>query len=79
MIVGWFLDAFVAIVQPLVDALPVGHLSLPDASGLASTLSDLDSLVPILGVLRIGAVMLAALAAFFAVRLAVMLWQQVKW
>jgi hypothetical protein len=79
MIIGWFIDAITGILTPLVDLLPQTHLDLPSGSGIGSSLSDVDALVPILGVLRVAAVMLAALVVFLGLRIAILLWQQVKW
>jgi hypothetical protein len=62
------LKAIMAIVGPIFDLLPTGHLSLPDPSALADVLGGLDSMVPILAPLEVALVILAAVVLFMAVR-----------
>ncbi len=70
-------DAVVAIlgalVSPVLSLLPAGHLSLPASTGVGDSLAGLDSFIPVLGVLRLGAVMLAGLAVFLIFRVVVFL------
>lgn len=73
MITDAIVSLLVAILTPVLALLPSGHLALPDPGGIAAALSGLDGLVPILGVLRLGAVMLAALGVFLGVRVVVFL------
>ena len=71
MIVDLVVRFFADLFRPVIDTLPQGHLSLPGVTGLGSSLAGLDSLVPVLGVLRLGAVMLSALVLFVVVRVVV--------
>lgn len=57
-----------AIWNGAVGLLPSGHLPLPSATGLASVLGGLDSLIPILGPLSLALVILSAVVAFIVVR-----------
>lgn len=73
MIVDAFVMLLGGLLNGVLSVLPAGHLGLPDPAGLASSLVGLDSLVPVLGVLRLGAVMLLALVGFVIVRVLVFL------
>lgn len=73
MIVDLLVGLVAGILAPVLGLLPEGHLALPAASSLAASLAGLDSLVPVLGVLRLGAVMLSLLLVFVSVRVVVFL------
>lgn len=79
MITDFFIALVNAIVRPLIDLLPVTSLTIPGASTIAGFISSLDYLVPIVAILQVGAAILAAGVAFFAIRIAIFFWQQVKW
>lgn len=68
MIVDALVAFLEALVTPVLALLPQGSLNLPSADGLASTLAGLDSILPVLGVLRLGAAMLAGLLFFLIFR-----------
>ena len=71
MIVDGFVSAICSILRGLASLLPTGSLNLPSATSVANALAGLDSLVPVLLPLQIGATCLAGLAAFVAVRVVV--------
>lgn len=73
MIIDLILQGLSALVTPVIDLLPQGHLALPDPTSLAASLSGLDSLIPILGVLRLAAGMLSVLVLFVGFRALVFL------
>ena len=77
MIVKYLADLLATLLSPVLNLLPVGHLPLPSPDGVASTLAGLDSLVPVLLPLQIGAGMLLALVAFIGFRVIVFLWHLV--
>lgn len=71
MIVDAFVKAMCDLVRTVLSVLPQGSLGLPSAYSVANSLAGLDSLVPVLLPLRIGAVCLSGLAAFVLVRIVV--------
>lgn len=77
MIIKLLGQLLATLLQPLVNLLPVGQLPLPSPDGVASTLAGLDSLVPVLLPLQIGAGMLLALVGFIGFRVLVFLWHMV--
>lgn len=80
MILNWLIDAVVGIFQPLIDLLPSGSsLTLPGAASVASFLSKVDYLIPIVGVVQLALGLLVGLIVFFGIRLTIVIWQQLKW
>lgn len=79
MITDWFISFVVGIVKPLVDLLPQVSLTIPGSSSVVHFLNTLDYLLPIMPVLKVALVILAAGVGFFAIRAFVFIWQQVKW
>lgn len=73
MIVDALVALVAALLRPVLGLLPEGGLDLPNPTALASNLAGIDSLVPILGVLRLGSGMLAALLVFVGFRIVVFL------
>lgn len=69
MIVDLVVTALAAIVRPLLEAIPTVSLGLPAAGDLVGEwLRKVDSLIPILGPLRLMAALLGLLVAWFALR-----------
>ena len=56
-------------LTPIVELLPTSSLGLPDPSGVAGFLADLDTLFPVLGPLRLLAVLMLGLVPFLVIRL----------
>ena len=71
MIVDTLVSWIASLFNPVLNQLPDSSLGLPDPTSLANNLAGLDGLVPVLGVLRLGAVMLSALLVFLIVRVIV--------
>jgi hypothetical protein len=74
MIWQWLATAANAILGPVLDLLPEGHLSLPSASPVAAALVNIDKVVPILGPLALAATVLSAVVGFITVRLVLTVW-----
>jgi hypothetical protein len=80
MILNWLIDAVYAILHPLVALLPSGSsVEIPGAASVAAFIGQVDYLIPIVGVLKVALAMLSAVVVFFGVRLALVVWQQLKW
>lgn len=70
MITDLVLNVFGVAGGWLADALPAaGAPSLPGASSVSGVIGQLDSLIPIAGLLQVAAAVLASVLAFFALRL----------
>ncbi len=75
MITDAILTVLSAVVGFLTSALPDGQpLTLPGASGLASAVGKVDSLVPIAGPMQALLGVMAAALVFVAVRLVLVIW-----
>lgn len=69
MIVDLLASALLFVVQPVIDVLPTLDLGLPPAGGeVGSFLRKFDSLLPILGPLRLMLAILSLVLGFFALR-----------
>lgn len=72
-------DALISMITGLFNTvaglLPSHTLALPDLSGVKQWIADVDSVLPIGGVIQVGVYVLALGAVFVTVRLLMMAWK----
>jgi hypothetical protein len=69
VIVDLLVGFFEFLIRPLLEAIPDVSLGLPAAGNVIGTwLAKVDSLIPILGPLRLVAALLGLLVVWFAIR-----------
>lgn len=73
MIVDLFVGLLDALVRPVLGTIPAVSLGLPNPAVVGGYLSDLDTLLPILGPLRLIVTLLSLVLVFMGVRLLLML------
>lgn len=73
MIVDLVVGLLDAIVRPVLSAIPTVDLHLPDPSVIGGYLSNLDTLLPVLGPLRLIVALLSLVVVFMGVRALLML------
>jgi hypothetical protein len=72
MVTDLFVAPFIAILQFVVNLLPVHTLTLPALDPVAEWIARLDSIIPIAGPLMVVVSVLALAVPFIVVRLALM-------
>lgn len=63
------------ILQGVLFLLPVHEVDLPDTTGIRQMIGQLDSVLPIAGVIQAAVAVLAVLAVFLVVRVSLLVWK----
>ncbi len=73
MVLDLLIGLLDAIVRPVLSTIPTLSLGLPDPGVIGGYLADLDTLLPILGPLRLIVALLSLVVVFMGIRLLLML------
>lgn len=76
MILDWLMEVLMAVLRPVVDALPTATLpDLPDVTAVAGLIESWNNFVPLRGPLLLLIAWLGALLALFALSAVLTVWR----